>query len=110
MKLLFSDLTFGMKWKVILSKPDYMASLKSNESEWQRRRELPPKGKYKPLSPLQSIMIVILFILLVALSLVLIKTSVNLELPFLITFYFALLGGYGLVGNYLDQETEFGKV
>jgi sterol desaturase/sphingolipid hydroxylase (fatty acid hydroxylase superfamily) len=107
-KILRSKINLNLKIKAFTARPNFVSSLNQNLPKHFHENSIPPKGKYQKLSPMQSMLVTIIFLTLIGLSLSLIKLSSRLSIPLIATFYFSLLGGYGLVGNYLDRKTKFG--
>ncbi len=109
-RLFRSPISISLKFKAIISKPDYMSNINMSMPNQRSSTELAPKIHYVSLSNLQKIVSIVILIVLVTLSLALIRFSTKIDLQFALIFYFGLLGGYGLLGNYLDRKTGIGMV
>ena len=107
-KIILSPLSLKLKTRALFSKPDFMSTLNQSLPYSLSGEITPPKTQYNQLTFKKNIGSVLVLLFLIALSLLLIKSSVNLNFGFAIIFYFALLGGYGMLGNYLDRQVSRG--
>ncbi len=99
--------SFQSLWNILFAKPIFVSGSFPNHSNSLAKTMLLTKRNYKKLTFGQNVTSILTLMILISLSLLLIKTAQNLSLLLMFTFYLSLIGGYGLLGNYLDRRVNY---
>jgi alkylglycerol monooxygenase len=109
LRKLQSTSNFSTAIKILFSRPEIVSRME--EKQELKEFELMRKSKASlKITVFQRAISILCFLTLIGLSLFLIKIGKNLELAWVAIFYCALLGGYGLLGNYLNQITQLNSI